>query len=145
MLVGRFQSGVWDFWDFWSKEWVRQCGGNMLKHINLYELTWGKALAGSQWRIVLYRLSGMRVGKRVFVDRDVMLMDEDIVLLEDGACVGAGAHLAAHELTRNGKFIRGPIVVGADCTVGPCARLTPHVTVEAGSNVPALVCALPGQ
>ena len=74
MLVGRFQSGVWDFWDFWSKEWVRQCGGNMLKHINLYELTLSKALAGSQWRIVLYRLSGMRVVKRVFVDRDVMLM-----------------------------------------------------------------------
>ena len=55
--------------------------------------------------------------------------------------MGAGAYLAAHELTRNGKFIRGPIVVGADCTVGPCARLTPHVTVEAGSNVPALACA----
>ena len=59
--------------------------------------------------------------------------------------MGAGAYLAAHELTRNGKFKRGPIIVGADCTVGPCARLTPHVTVEAGNNVPALVCALPGQ
>ena len=66
-------------------------------------------------------------------------------MLEDGACVGAGAYLAAHEMTLNGKFKRGPIIVGADCTVGPSARLTPHVTVEAGSNVPALVCALPGQ
>ena len=60
-------------------------------------------------------------------------------------CVGAGAFISAHELTSNGKFKRGPIVVGAGCTVGPGARLTPHVTVEAGSNVPALTCALPGQ
>jgi hypothetical protein len=66
-------------------------------------------------------------------------------VLGDGACVGAGAYLAAHELTRNGKFKRGPIIVGDDCTVGPSARLTPHVTVKTGGNVSALVCALPGQ
>ena len=28
MLVGRFQSGVWDFWDVRSKEWIRQFGGS---------------------------------------------------------------------------------------------------------------------
>ena len=66
-------------------------------------------------------------------------------MLGDGACLGAGAYLLCHEMTRNGKYKRGPIIVGADCTVGPSARLTPHVTTEAGSNVPALVCALPGQ
>ena len=71
--------------------------------------------------------------------------DEDLVELGDGACVGAGAYLAAHEFTRSGKFTRGPIIVGAECTVGPCARLTPHVTVEKESNVSALTCALPGQ
>ena len=59
--------------------------------------------------------------------------------------MGAGAYLAAHELTRNTRLKRGPIVVGAGCVVGPGARLTPHVTVEAGVNVPALACALPGQ
>ena len=71
--------------------------------------------------------------------------DEDLILLGDGACVGAGAFLLGHEMTLNGKFKRGPVVVGADCTVGPSARLTPHVTVEAGCNVPALACALPGE
>ena len=75
----------------------------------------------------------------------VRCADEDLILLEDGACVGTGAYLLGHELTRNGKYKRGPVVVGADSTVGPGARLTPYVTVEAGSNVPALVCALPGQ
>ena len=68
-----------------------------------------------------------------------------VAQMGDGVCVGAGAFLAAHEITRNGKLKRGPIVVGADCTVGPSARLTPHVTVEAGCNVPALACALPGE
>ena len=71
--------------------------------------------------------------------------DEDLVVLGDGACLGAGAYLLCHEMTRNGKLKRGPIIVSADCTVGPSARLTPHVTVESGCCVPALVCALPGQ
>ena len=74
VLVGRFKSGVWGLWDFRSNEWMRQFGGNILGYINAYELTLSKALAGSQWRMVLCRFSGMRVGKRVFVDRDVELM-----------------------------------------------------------------------
>ena len=74
LLVGRFQSGVWDFWDIRSNEWIKQTSGNFLSYLNAYELTLSKALAGSQWRMVLYRLSGVRVGKRVFVDRDVELM-----------------------------------------------------------------------
>ena len=175
LLVGRFQSGTWDLLDVRSNEWIRSTG-YALSYIMFSHETLSKALTGSQWQVVLYRLSGLRVGKRVFVDRDVVIMgarkrmprsissvrmheraavltrypallcpDEDLVLLGDGACVGAGAYLAAHELTRNGKLKRGPIVVGADCTVGPSARLTPHVTVEAGCNVPALACALPGE
>ena len=59
--------------------------------------------------------------------------------------MGAGAYLLGHEFTLNGKYKRGPLIVGAECTVGPCARLTPHVTVEKESNVSALMSALPGQ
>ena len=66
-------------------------------------------------------------------------------MLGDGACVGAGAYLLGHEFTRNGKLKRGPVIVGDDCTVGPNAPLTRHVTVKTGVNVPALVCAMPGQ
>ena len=74
LLVGRFQSGAWDFWDVRSNEWIRQSGGYILDAIDEREHTLTKALNGSQWRLVFYRLSGMRVGKRVFVDRDVVLM-----------------------------------------------------------------------
>ena len=74
LLVGRFQSGVWDIWDVRSKEWIRGFGGGVLDGISEYQLTMSKALNGSQWRVVLYRLSGMRVGKRVFADRDVVFM-----------------------------------------------------------------------
>eukprot|EP00964_Phaeocystis_antarctica_P087652 scaffold55662_cov69-Phaeocystis_antarctica.AAC.1 len=48
-------------------------------------------------------------------------MDEDLVLLGGGACVGAFAYLAAHEMTSNGKFKRGPIIVGDGSVVGGCA------------------------
>ena len=171
LLVGRFRSGAWDFWDVRSMEWTRQFFGNQLSYINAFEWTLSKALAGSQWRMVLYRFSGMRVGKRVFVDRDVELTgarsypcarvatllpssrallralstDEDLIVLGDGACVGASAYVLGHEFTRDGKFKRGPVIVGAGSTVGPAARLSPFVTTEADSNIPALECALSGQ
>lgn len=74
LLIGGFKSGVWDFWDVRSTEWIRQLGGNILDGIAEREHTLTKALNGSQLRLVLYRLCGMRVGKRVFVDRDVVLM-----------------------------------------------------------------------
>ena len=74
LLVGRFQSGVWDIWDIRSKEFILQFGGNMLHFISKYESTLSKALHGSQWRLLILRLSGMRVGRRVFVDRDVVIM-----------------------------------------------------------------------
>ena len=75
----------------------------------------------------------------------VCFPDEDLIVLGDGACLGAYAYLLGHELTRNGKLKRGPVVVGAGSIVGPAARLSPFVTTEADSNVPALVSALPGQ
>lgn len=71
--------------------------------------------------------------------------DEDLILLGDGACVGAGAYILGHEFTRNGKLKRGPVNVGAGCTIGLKARLGPHVTAEAGSKVPALTCAMTGE
>ena len=71
--------------------------------------------------------------------------DEDLIVLGDGACLGAYAYLLGHEMTRNGKFKRGPVTVGASSIVGPAARLSPFVTTEADSNVPALVSAVPGQ
>ena len=74
LLVGRFQSGVWEFWDLRSNEWIRQFAGYILGAVREGENTWGKTLNGSQWRVVLYRFFGMRVGKRVFLDRDVATM-----------------------------------------------------------------------
>ena len=71
--------------------------------------------------------------------------DEDLVLLGDGACVGAGAYILGHEFTRNGKLKRGLVNVGAGCTIGLKARLGPHVTTKAGSKVPALASGLTGQ
>ena len=75
LLIGRFQSGAWDIWDVRSNEWIRQFGGSILDAIiTERDHTLTKALNGSQWRVVIYRLSGMRVGKRVFVDRDVVVI-----------------------------------------------------------------------
>ena len=59
--------------------------------------------------------------------------------------MGAGAYIVGHEFTRNGKLNRGPVNVGAGCTIGLKARLGPHVTTKAFSKVPALVSGITGQ
>ena len=74
LFVGRFQSGAWDFWDLRSNEWIRLSAGYILGGVREGEHTLGRALDGSQWRVVLYRFFGMRVGKRVFLDRNVATM-----------------------------------------------------------------------
>ena len=68
LLIGRFQTGAWDIWDVRSNAWITQfsfCEFLTQRVMNLN---------GSQWRVVIYRLSGVRAGKRVFLDRDVVLM-----------------------------------------------------------------------
>ena len=68
VLIGRFQTGAWDVWDVRSNAWITQfsfCEFLTQRVMNLN---------GSQWRVVIYRLSGVRAGKRVFLDRDVVLM-----------------------------------------------------------------------
>jgi hypothetical protein len=72
--LGRFQSGAWDVWDVRSQEWKRQVAGHLLKSIGDADFTLSAALNGSKWRVILYRLFGMRAGKQVFMDRDVVIM-----------------------------------------------------------------------
>ena len=74
LLVGRFRSGSWDVMDVRSNEWMRNGGGYVLSRMMFADETLSKALSGSRWQLILYRFYGMRVGKRVFVDRDVCLM-----------------------------------------------------------------------
>ena len=74
LTMGHFRSGDWTFWDVRSQEWTRQVAGYLLKSIGDAEFTLSKALNGSQLRVILYRLFGMRAGKQVFMDRDVVIM-----------------------------------------------------------------------
>ena len=57
-----------------AKEWKRQVAGHLLKSIGDADFTLSAALNGSKWRVILYRLFGMRAGKQVFMDRDVVIM-----------------------------------------------------------------------
>ena len=101
LLVGRFQSGAWDFWDLRSNEWIRQFGGNLMDVIAAREHTLSKALNGSQWRVVLFRLFGMRVGKRVFVDRDAILIGARSAYLDmTWACVAEHSHMHSRAVRR---------------------------------------------
>ena len=75
LLVGRFRSGTWNVWDVRSREWIKQSFGNNLAYLIMFaDTTLSKALHGSQWQLVIYGFSGMHVGKRVFVDRDAVIM-----------------------------------------------------------------------
>ncbi len=70
-------------------------------------------------KVFLYRLTGMKIGKGVFISPDVILDPHFPALIEIGdyAIIGWGTHLFTHEYSRN-KYRVGRISVGAGAVIG---------------------------
>ncbi len=70
-------------------------------------------------KVFLYRLTGMKIGKGVFISPDVILDPHFPGLIEIGdyAIIGWGTHLFTHEYSGN-KYRVGRISVGAGAVIG---------------------------
>jgi acetyltransferase-like isoleucine patch superfamily enzyme len=70
-------------------------------------------------KVFLYRLTGMKIGKGVFISPDVILDPHFPSLIEIGdyAIIGWGTHLFTHEFSA-GSYRVGRINVGAGAVIG---------------------------
>ena len=88
------------------------------------------ALPMSSWKIVIYRLLGMKVGRGVYIGPGVFIdpLYPELIRLEDGCFLGIGCRLFAHEITA-GNLRLGRILIGAGSVVGGYATVRSGVSV----------------
>ena len=102
-------------------------------------------MRGAQARALIYRAMGASIGERVFFDRDVSVMDSDLLTVGNDVCVCTGAYLVGHELSHGMAFVQDAVSVGDGCRLGESTRIAPGVTVRSGVHVPSLTSTMPGE
>src|SRR5207237_7930322 len=94
---------------------------------------------GTPFKNVLWRLIGVRIGRRVF-DDGVYISEPTLTAIGD-ECVFNERSKIQCESQEDGKYKSGRTKVGAACTIGLGAVIHYGVTMGAGS-VPAAACFL---
>ncbi|MFA6567043.1 MAG: acyltransferase [Victivallales bacterium] len=97
-------------------------------------ITWfAEQIPLSGMKIFLYRCAGAKIGKDVFISPGVVIdpIYPDLVEIEDGAVLGLGAMVLAHEYTAYDSRL-GRVKIGARSVIG--ARATIRAGVSIGSR-----------
>ena len=114
-------------------------------HLEFANSAFLTAMRGAQARVLVFRAFGAKLGKRVFLDRDVSVMDADLLHVGDDAVVCTGTYLAGHELTHGMSMMRGPVTVGERCRLGESTRFGPNVSISDGLHVAPMTSTMPGE
>ncbi|MEO7194956.1 MAG: Pls/PosA family non-ribosomal peptide synthetase [Pseudonocardiaceae bacterium] len=92
-------------------------------------------LNGTPFKGVLWRLLGVRIGRRVF-DDGCTIVEKTLVTLGDDCTLGAGSAIQCHSL-EDGTFKSDHITLGAGCTLGTLAFVHYGVTMGDGAVLDA--------
>jgi len=98
---------------------------------------------GTPMKIVVWRLLGVRMGRRVF-DDGCAIPEKTLVHVGDDAALNATSVLQAHSL-EDGAFKSDHIVIGPGVTIGPRGFVHYGVTVHEGAMLDADVFLMKGQ
>lgn len=112
-------------------DWVRYMAA-----LHLVRLLAGLLLRGTPLWTAYLRLSGARIGKRVFVNT-LGLSDYNLLDLGDDVVIGADVHLAGHTVEA-GVVKTAPVRLGAGVTVGVGSVIEIGVTAGEGCQIGAL-------
>ncbi|MFE3993683.1 Pls/PosA family non-ribosomal peptide synthetase [Streptomyces goshikiensis] len=93
--------------------------------------TYLRLFNGTPFKNAIWRLLGVRLGRRVF-DDGCYLTERTMVTLGDRCTLGAGSVVQCHS-QEDGAFKSDPSTVGADCTLGTGALVHYGVTLGDGA------------
>jgi non-ribosomal peptide synthetase-like protein len=105
------------------------------KHERLWKFGTYPILPGTPFQNILWRLSGVHIGHRVFDDGSV-IPEKTLVTIGDDAVLNAGVTIQNHSL-EDGVFTSDRSTIGADTTIGTNAfvhlatTLADHTTLDA--------------
>ena len=90
-------------------------------------------------KVVLYRLTGAKIGKNVSIGLAVVIdiFFPQLVTIEDNAIVGFNSVILCHEfLVHDART--GPVVIGRDVMIGANSTILAGVTIGEGTEVSAM-------
>ena len=87
-------------------------------------------------KVFLYRLTGMKIGKGVFLSPDVILDPHfpELIEIGDYAIIGWGTYLFCHEYNV-GKYRLGRITIGKGAVIGGFSVIRGGVTIGENAQV----------
>ena len=59
--------------------------------------------------------------------------------VEDFVTIKGAVRIGESTVVRSGSYIEGPVIIGADCEIGPNCHIRPHTTIADGCQVGAFV------
>jgi non-ribosomal peptide synthetase-like protein len=104
-------------------------------HERLWKLGGGAQFSGTPFKNVLWRLLGVRIGRRVF-DDGCSIVEKTLVTVGDDCTLNAGSVIQCHSL-EDGAFKSGYTKLGAGCTLGVESFVHYGVTMGDGSVLDA--------
>ena len=88
---------------------------------------------GTPYKTLVWRLLGVRIGRRVF-DDGCHIVERTLASVGNGCTLGVGSELQSHSL-EDGTFKSDHITLGADCTLEPGAFVHYGVTMGDGAII----------
>jgi len=104
-------------------------------HERLWKLSGSALFSGTPFKNVIWRLLGVRIGRRVF-DDGCGIPEKTLVAIGDDCTLNAGSVIQCHSL-EDGTFKSDRTTIGARCTVGVEAFIHYGVTMGDGSVLDA--------
>ncbi|WP_406461263.1 phosphopantetheine-binding protein [Streptomyces sp. NBC_00111] len=95
--------------------------------------TYLQAFNGTPFKSLVWRLLGVRIGRRVF-DDGCSLTERSMVAIGDGATLNTGSVVQCHS-QEDGAFKSDRSTIGAGCTLGVGAFVHYGVTIGAGAEL----------
>ncbi|MFF5793583.1 Pls/PosA family non-ribosomal peptide synthetase [Paeniglutamicibacter sp. NPDC012692] len=108
------------------------------EHERFWKFIAGRALglfSGTPFKSIIWRLLGVRVGKRLF-DDGCGMPEKTIVTIGDDVTLNSGSVLQCHSM-EDGAFKLEPITIGSRVTLGVGAFVHYGVTMQDGSKLEA--------
>ncbi|MFB0835970.1 Pls/PosA family non-ribosomal peptide synthetase [Arthrobacter halodurans] len=104
-------------------------------HERLWKLLGGAPFTGTPFRPMVWRLFGVKVGKRLY-DGGGGLVEKTLVSIGDDCELNEASILQGHSL-EDGTFKSGHITLGNGCTIGVAAFIHYGVNLQDGAEVAA--------
>jgi non-ribosomal peptide synthetase-like protein len=104
-------------------------------HERLWKMFMLNRFNGTPLRTMIWRLLGVRMGRRVF-DDGCVIVEKSLVTIGDDCTLNQGAVIQAHSL-EDGTFKSDHITIGSGCTLGIACYVLYGATIGDGAEIAA--------